>query len=105
MFLFSSEAGPGLRSMPFACWTTGLSVIPNLREEQDWRVASSALFRKATSAERQPSDLMDGFSFQIVNVFIRKGQLRKLLAENFPFNSPSPHSLQLSTFWSKQKVL
>lgn len=35
---------------------------------------SSALFWKATSAERQPNDFMDGFSFQIVNAFTRSHQ-------------------------------
>lgn len=48
---------------------------------------------------------MDGFCFQIVSALLRRGQLKKLLTENFPFNSPSPHSFQPSTFWSKQKVL
>lgn len=105
MFPFSPEIGPGPKSIAFAFWTPGLRVIFKLREEQDWRVAGSTLFWKATSAERQPHDLMDSFSFQIVNVFIRRGQLRKLLAENFPFNLLSPYSLLLLTFWSKQKVL
>lgn len=40
-------------------------------EEQDWMVARGALFQKATSAEIQPSDFMEGFSFQILNVCIR----------------------------------
>lgn len=40
-------------------------------EKQDWTVARGALFQEATSAERQPSDLMEGFSFQILNVCIR----------------------------------
>lgn len=93
MFPFSPEMGPGPKSMPLAWWTLGLRVILILRKEQDWRVTSSTLFWKATSAERLPSDLMDGFSFQIVSAFIRRGQLRKLLVENFPFNPPSPHSL------------
>lgn len=35
---------------------------------------SSVLFWKATSAERQPRDVMDGFSFQIVNTFTRSHQ-------------------------------
>lgn len=63
MFPFSLEMGPGPKSIAFAFWTPGLRVIVKLREEQNWRVAGSTLFWKATSAERQPSDLMDSFSF------------------------------------------
>lgn len=57
---------------------------------------SSALFWKATSAERQPSDLMDGFSFQIVNAFTRSHQLtgnrllkifHSILSHHIPSNS------------------
>lgn len=66
MFPFFSEMGPGPRSLLLACWTTGLKVIFKLREEQNWRVASSTLFWKAAFLLRLPSDLMDGFSFQIV---------------------------------------
>lgn len=105
MVPFSPEMGAGPRSMPLARWTLGLRMILKLREEQARRVASNTLLWKAPSAERPPSDLRDGFSFQIVSVFLRKGQLEKLLAENFPFSPPSPHSLQLLTFWLKQKGL
>lgn len=57
---------------------------------------SSAMFWKATSAERQPSDLMDGFSFQIVNAFTRSHQLtgncllkifHSILSHHIPSNS------------------
>lgn len=97
--LLNPEIHPGHRSIALACWAWGGS--------QSERGAGLGGVSSA-SFGRQPQQKGSPVAWRMVPVSKLSMCLQdvisilKLLAENFPFNPPSSHSLQLSILWPKQ---